>query len=354
MMRKYFCLFVGIALLLGCGGQGYTPPNLSGYVWPPPPNPPKIKLIHVIRTDIDVRAKSTSEMLFGEESFFYFKKPHGIAVDMEGNIYVSDSYKREVSILNLEKGTVGAFHNPYGWKQLGAIAADNVNGLLGVTSGNLVLIFDQKSRKLKLELGQRGELARPKGLAFDPPRKIIYVADTKTHEVHAFGYDGTYIAQVTGPGSGPEDVYFPTGLATDAEGNLFIVDSMHWRVQIFDSDGIHIRSFGGHGDVPGMFARPKSIAISQDGYVFVTDAAFGNFQVFDIKGNTYTFVGSPGFGFGKFNQPQGIFIDKDDKIYVVDQTNRRVQIFQYLSERYLKEQLEESKIKEQLEEGKIK
>lgn len=341
-MRK-FTFILGIVLLLwSCGGPRYEPPDLSGYVWPQPPNPPRVKLVKVISTDADIRTKTTSEMLFGEAYFFAFKKPHGLAIDREGNIIVSDSFMRKVFILNLDKGSVGELINLYGWGALAGVATDNVNGLIALTSGSQVHIFDQAKRKLKLAIGGAGEFARPAGLAFDPERKRLYIADTKRHEIHAYDYDGNHLAQIAAFGNGEGQVYYPTSLATDSEGRLYVVDTMNWRVQVFNPDYTFLTAFGGHGDAPGTFARPKGIAVSQDGFIFVTDAAFGNFQIFDLQGKTYLFVGRPGSGFGEFNQPQDIYIDENDRIYVVDQTNRRIQVFQYLSDRYLEKHPEEA------------
>jgi len=347
LMRKYviiLLILVSIAALMGCGGgPKYVRPDYSSFVWPGSPNPPKIKLLNVVMTDLDFRKRTAAEKMFGEEAFFYFKKPHDVAVDMNNNVLVSDTYRNKVFVLNFDKGAVGELFNPYGWGEVGGVATDNVNGLIGATSGNKVVILDQKSKKVLFTIGPGMDFVRPMGIAFDPVRKIIYVAATRKHELHSFDYQGNHLKQIAYRGTEPGDVYFPTDLAVDSEGRLYVVDTMNWRIDIFGPDGKYLRSFGTNGDTPGTFARPKGIAISNDGFVFVTDAAFGNFQVFDEKGQTYTYVGVPGTGFGMFNQPTGIAIGDDDKIYVVDQTNRRLQIFQYLSPRYLKEHPEEAK-----------
>jgi DNA-binding beta-propeller fold protein YncE len=331
---------LAVALLWGCGGmKKFEKPDYSGYQWPPKPYPPQVKLLDIINTDLDIRVKTTSEVLFGERALFFFKKPQGIAIDMKGNVLVSDTYRNRVYVLDMEKGKVGELTNPYGWKSVAAVATDNVNGLLGATSGSVVNIFDQKSKKVVMTLGDIDKLIRPAGIAFDPDRKRIYIADSKKHEVHAYDYDGNHLALV----ADSTDVYYPIGVAVHpANGKIYVVDSMNFRVQVFNPDYSYDFSFGDHGDAPGMFARPKSIAINQEGLVFITDAAFGNFQIFRPDGRIFGFVGAPGARHGKFNQPQGIAIGNDDKIYVVDQTNRRIQIFQYLSDKYLQSHPEEA------------
>ena len=67
---------------------------------------------------------------------------------MNNNVLVSDTYRNKLFVLNFEKGTVGELFNPYGWGELGGVATDNVNGLIGATSGRDVVIFDQKHAHL--------------------------------------------------------------------------------------------------------------------------------------------------------------------------------------------------------------
>ncbi|MDP2167089.1 MAG: 6-bladed beta-propeller [Thermodesulfovibrionales bacterium] len=339
-IRKLSGFFFAAALIFlsACGGRGYVPLDVTPYVWPSLPEPPKIKLIKYILTDLDVRKKSAAESLFGEDVTFYFVKPHGIAVDKDGNIYITDSMKAQVNVLNLEKGSIQTLDNPYGFVTPLGLAVDNKNDLIAVADSGQgkVYIFSRQGRSLKHILGQGGELRAPLGVAFDSDRKILYISDTKAHEIYAYTIEGEFIKKVAEPGTAEGYVYFPSQIATDKNGKLYVVDTMNFRIQIFDPQGgAPPVVIGEHGNRPGMFARPKGIGVSSDGHIFVTDAAFGNFQVFDANGNVYLYIGSPGVKLGQFNIPQAIYVDDNDKIYVVDQVNRRLQIFQYLSEKYL-------------------
>ena len=78
-------------------------------------------------------------------------------------------------------------------------------------------------------------------------------------------------------------------------------------------------------------ARPKGIATDSQGNIYIVDALFHAVQIFNSKGDyLYTF-GKKGKGQAEFWLPSGIFIDNNDKIYVADSYNSRIQIFQYTS-----------------------
>ena len=79
----------------------------------------------------------------------------------------------------------------------------------------------------------------------------------------------------------------------------------------------------------GNFARPKEIATDGEGNLFVVDTAFGNFQVFNADGELLLFVGdrSERDGPAKYMLPSGIYVDEDGRVYMVDQWFRKVDVF---------------------------
>lgn len=322
-----FSLFI-----LSCGGEMKFA-DYSAYRWPSPPEKTRIKLENVIFSDLDFRKPTLSEKIFGREASFNFLKPHGVAADKRGNIYVSDSGRNTVDIINVEAGTLGTLASPSGYAlPLGLAYNDEMDWLaIADADRKTVVVMDAEKRELVLIVGQKGGLDRPVAAAIDAVRQRIYVADVGVHKIRVFDFSGNFLFAIGEKGTGPGKLYFPSGLKVDKDGNIVVVNSMNFRFDIFDPEGKHIKSIGQHGDRPGMFARPKDVAIDSGGRIYVTDAALNNFQVFDRKGNVYIFIGYGGDAPGSFNNLFAIFIDKKDRIYVTDQINRRVQIFQHIA-----------------------
>ena len=132
-------------------------------------------------------------------------------------------------------------------------------------------------------------------------------------------------------GAEPGQFNYPTNIARDREGQLYVADSMNFRIQIFTPQGRYISSFGQLGDGSGDFNRPKGIAVDSDGHVYVVEGLQDVVQIFDREGRFLLSFAEPGHGDGELWLATGIAI-VDDRIYVADSSNGRVQVFEYLKE----------------------
>lgn len=321
--------------MMSCAPTVVERPKID-LVWPLPPEEPRIKYVDLIKSTIDLGKKSgVVETLFGADDAVSFEKPYGVAVDKDERIYVTDIGK--VIVMDLRNKTYDLIGAQTGTGQL------RVPIGVGVTRDGRVFVTDTAHAKvfvytlqgkLITALGHAGEMDNPSGVAFDEQRQIAYVVDTNMHAVFAYSLsDYSKIRTIGERGEDPGLFNFPSNIAVDREGKLYVVDSGNFRVQIFDHTGKFIRTFGKLGDFFGAFARPKGIAVDSDGHIYVVDTAFRNFQIFDQEGQLLLFVGEGGLEPGKFVLPAGIAIDDNDKIYIVDQIPGLVQIFQYLGEK---------------------
>ena len=70
------------------------------------------------------------------------------------------------------------------------------------------------------------------------------------------------------PGLGSGDGQFvlldSSGIAVDADGNVYVADSLNHRIQKFDSEGVFLGKFGGRGTGLGEFNRPIDLTFSPD------------------------------------------------------------------------------------------
>lgn len=301
------------------------------YVWPLPPDAPRVRYVRSIWGDKDLTRKSDAlDILAGEGLSNDLVKPFSVTTDATGKIFVADTARRIVFVFDetaAKTSFLGMREKPF--KQPVCVAVDAA-GRIYVTDTiyDTVMVFSPDDR-LIAQYG-KGVLDGPSGVAVDDSRRRVYVVSTKTHRIEAFSLDdGRHLFGFGSRGAGKGQFNYPSGVAVGPDGRLFVVDSMNFRVQIFSSEGVYERQLGGMGDAAGQFTRPKGVAVDAEGNIYVTDAAFNNFQIFNAAGSLLLFVGSGGVSMpGEFSLPAGIHVDRKGRIFVADQLNRRVQIFE--------------------------
>jgi DNA-binding beta-propeller fold protein YncE len=115
-----------------------------------------------------------------------------------------------------------------------------------------------------------------------------------------------------------------------------VADSGNNRIQKFTADGVFIAQWGSSGIDAGQFGWPSGIAVDGEGNVYVTEVNGNRVQKFTSVGNFITQWGSAGEGEGEFSEPNGIAVDGNGYVYVLDSGNNRVQKFEsYEAGRYI-------------------
>lgn len=333
--------FFAAVLLASCAS---APPRTTStedpyarYVWPPPPDEPRIRLVTILRGRLDVEAESKwQKALIGASPhavFDFLRKPFAAVYDKQGRLWVSDPGLHALVRFDRQAGRYDVFGTT------GTLRLKSPLGL-GLGTDGAVYVADVDLKKVvsfspegepRTAFGKPGELENPTDAAVSPDGQKLYVTDSKSHQVVVFDIrTGKEVGRFGQRGSGEGEFSFPSALAFDQEGHLFVVDQINARVQVFDSDGGFLQSIGGLGVGFGNFVRPKDVAIDEQGRIYVSDAAFNNVQIFDRELRLLTFVGETGEQPGQFRIASGIAV-RPREFAVVDQLGRRVQVFRYLT-----------------------
>jgi hypothetical protein len=84
-----------------------------------------------------------------------------------------------------------------------------------------------------------------------------------------------------------EDEFFGVimQIATDDQGNIYLLDSQLHQVNIYTADGEFIRAIGREGEGPGEFRRPGNMMIMPDGNIAVVQAMPGKIVLLSPEGD---------------------------------------------------------------------
>ena len=173
-----------------------------------------------------------------------FVVPHGLFVDRDGNVWITD-------------------------------ASDGTNATPG--KGHQVFKFSSDGHLL-LTLGKAGvpgagpdTFNRPSDVLVAPSGDI-FVADGHGGDSNArivkFSKDGRFVKSWGEKGSAPGEFDLPHSLAMDSRGRLFVADTLNQRIQIFDQDGRFLLAWKQFGEPGGLF-------IDRNDVLYVADSLFG-------------------------------------------------------------------------------
>ena len=270
-----------------------------------------------------------------EQEGLALMRPYGLWVQ-GGRIFVADTEGASVVILDLDKKVVG---------RIGAGAQERLTSPISVavdlssrvfatdSAVNLVKAYSPDG-KIIWQAGnlgaQGGELKKPTGISVNRAGEVL-VADTGNSRIVVLSAEtGAYVREFGKNGSGGE-LSVPANLC-GADGT--VLSRQHsLPVQAFSSEGKPLFNCGECGNMAGYMARPRGVASDSEGNIYVVDALFNMVQIFSREGKLLMFFGGNGSGPASFQLPAGIFIDAADRVYVSDSYNRRVQIFQYLKKK---------------------
>jgi DNA-binding beta-propeller fold protein YncE len=137
-----------------------------------------------------------------------------------------------------------------------------------------------------------GQLSDPYGVALlqsnGGQQETVLVTEEENHRVSQFALDGTFIGIFAGAGkevSGDGEFKVPRGITVlGSSGEVAVTDRDNHRVQIFDNEGNYKRQFGIEGkEKDGQLFSPTGIASDAHGNLLVTDST-NRLQVFDSEG----------------------------------------------------------------------
>ena len=318
----------------------------ESFIVPPIPEEPRIMYLKTYRGSSDLEVKSGFDKLISESGGFGVKslvKPYGVAAK-DGKIYVADTGSGVVFVFDtilkkldfLGDRAKGKLTLPVG------IAFDG-NNRVYVSDSKLqrVFAYDDKG-DLAVAIGKKDDFIRPTGIAINKSSQLLYVVDTKGHNVKVFSLDGDSLFEFGERGKGDGEFNFPTNIVVDERnGNVIVADTQNFRVQVFNQEGEFLYVIGKHGDQPGTFSRPRGVAIDSEGHIYVSDASFDNIQVFDDEGKLLLYFGSAGYSAGQFQMPASIAFDEQDRLYVSENFSAKIQVFQYIGDFYKREYAKE-------------
>jgi sugar lactone lactonase YvrE len=249
-----------------------------------------------------------------------FDSPSGVAIDGVGNVYVADTLNntlRKVTPAGVVTTLAGS------------------PGVAGSTDGT----------------GSAALFRGPQGLAIDGGGNL-YVADTNNHTIRKVVPSTGVVTTIAGlagisgsaDGLGSGALFnFPSGIAVDGAGNLYVADTDNHTIRAVSPAGQVSTLAGSAGNSGGAdgtrstarFNSPSDLTVDLSGNLYVADT--DNFTIREVvpsTGAVTTLAGlaetsgsTDGLGAAvRFFHPAGIVVDSSSSFYVADTDNQTVRL----------------------------
>ncbi|MFZ9681825.1 MAG: matrixin family metalloprotease [Cephaloticoccus sp.] len=297
--------------------------------------------------------------------------PVAIAVDGSGNLYVADSSTHLIQKVNSAgtvttlaggsgsagstdgTGTAARFNQPAGVTSTsGAVltVADTANATIRRVSAAGVVTTAAGSTTLRGAADGAGTAATfrlPIGLGQNAAG-TVYIADATNHVIRAVDASNNVTTLAGAAGSsgsadgtgGSARFNYPSGIAVDAAGNVYVADTTNNLIRKVTSGGV-VTTLAGVVGVSGwqdgtgsgaLFNQPQGLASDSAGNLYVADTGNSAVRKITPAGLVTTLAGlstigglKDGTGTGAgLNQPRAVAVDGSGNVYVADTGNAAI------------------------------
>jgi DNA-binding beta-propeller fold protein YncE len=182
-----------------------------------------------------------------------FVWPHGIHIDRDGNVWVTDAR---------------------------APGAEDLNKFPGEDKKGSVVVKFSPAGKILMTLGKPGvrgnppeALTDPTDVVTDPTNGDVYVAESHTDvtdpnlvgRISVFDKTGKFLRVIGKAGTGPGEFRTPHALEFDSQGRLVVADRHNHRIQVLTKSGKFILEYD-------AFGRTSGLAIDKNDVIYTTDS----------------------------------------------------------------------------------
>lgn len=279
--------------------------------------------------------KQAPTNIIGDQFKDKFDTPTNLAIDKNGNIYITDMFNHRVVKFTAN----GRFMSEWGEPGSGEgqfifpfdIAIDTNENIYILDLGNIRIQkltaqgkFITQWGKLNLNINSKSDFLFPSGIVVDSHNHVYVVDALHPYPIKKFSSEGHFM---TAFGDNAQ-MDTPVGISIDKNDNLYVADINNHHIKKFTTTGHLVETWGEKGQKNGQFEHPVDVATDDMGHVYVSDTYNHRIQKLTSDGQFVTKWGEFGTNPDQFSGMGGLTVSPDgDRVYVIGTVNNRIQVF---------------------------
>jgi sugar lactone lactonase YvrE len=320
----------------------------------------------------------------GPASKARLNQPFDVALNAQGDLYVSDTFNHRIRMVDHTTGTISTIggngikgfsgdggpavraqlNEPYGLAidPLGNLfVADRLNsrvrridaitGVITTVAGNGSKVYFGDGRP-----ATTGGLIEPNGVALTPDGKILFIADVAGHRIRRVDLGSRLMTTFAGTGrphhdgdGGPAQqasIWGARAVDVGPDGLVYILEREGNRIRVVDPKtgiittlaGTGTKGYTGDGGpaLSATFNGPKELAVDSKGNIWIVDTENHVIRRIDAATRTIQTVAGNGHPGGdgdggpatqaRLDRPHGVAVGLDGSCWIGDTNNHRVRL----------------------------
>lgn len=252
-----------------------------------------------------------------------------VAADADGHLYVFHRGADPIAEFDADGRHLRSFGDDHGFERPHGLRIDP-DGNLWVTDVRSHFVMKLSPRgEVLMTIGVPGQPGAPDERLLNEPNDIAFGPDGEIFIAQGHGNavpgvvkldrNGAFLTWWGSEGSGVGEFDIAHSIIVDDEGHVHVADRENQRIQVFDLDGTFIRQRRYAG-------LPCGLAM-HEGTIYMVSGFSGQLLRLAADGSVAAATGRSGDGWGAFGEAHYLAIDPDGQIFVADPVSGEVEKF---------------------------
>lgn len=217
----------------------------------------------------------------GKKKFGY---PYGIAVLPDGDLVIADSVNLNVRVFSNSGRYKRTIIDAKQETKPGSLAVDNQGQIyISDLMNHQILVINSQGKSIRKLKPALSALKYPQEVVLGQGTQELWVADSGNFAIKRIDKKGLVTKTIKEWGNPAQSFSMVRGIGVDNLNRLMVADTVNGTIRVLTQDGRDVLSFDGQDSPVGPMIYPSYILMDRQGKIYITDRGAGLVQVWGYE-----------------------------------------------------------------------